>query len=171
MKRIHQFQLHQVSQLPDTWSEAGAQLMADGAEAPVFSSWHKLLKALKNRSGEEFVDHSWLVLDMKHAEIVACIGATNLQSLQETTSDELPTESLPRWETNRFAQLGEQVIFENRNFSGFHWQLLDGAVHEVPLRLSYLERKAERNPNGMFAYCLGLVGQWRDMFVRRPSHV
>ncbi|MEM7478686.1 MAG: hypothetical protein AAF483_27190, partial [Planctomycetota bacterium] len=45
-------------------------------------------------------------------------------------------------------------IYENRNVRDFHWELIEGANREIPFRLSFLERLAEKSMAfGLLLYC------------------
>lgn len=60
----------------------------------------------------------------------------------------------------------EVVLYANLNTSDVHWAWIDGAQREVPMKLSYLQRGAAKNPNGWLAFGYGLLGEFRDMFRR-----
>lgn len=172
MKRIREFRLFWLrhsdpSTNPDGWCETGENIAIE------FSSWHRLWNHVKSLLRDS-PDRQILIVDPQTEDAIAVFSPWNLQMIQEDAADDQEDTSdsaEPRWDSHRFRMNIDTPFYENRNHSGFHWQLLDGAELEVPLRLSYLERKAERNPDGWFAYCLALVGQWRDMFARRSAQL
>ena len=49
------------------------------------------------------------------------------------------------WDSVLFARSAGCDFFENRNVQDYYWELLEGARREVPFRLNYLEKRAERS--------------------------
>lgn len=175
MKRVRDF-LVKVGEtgVSDTEASSGGQ-----SEGTRFSSWHKVWDFVRGRLEEVGSPSQAIVLDPQTGNVIASFSSYSEQAEEEAArevSEEEDDQGPPKgpwrqWESVRFATFQGVEFFENRDVKGYHWDLLDGAIHEVPFRLSYWERKAERHPNGVFAYCLGLIGEWRDMFVGQKAHV
>ena len=141
-------------------------------------SWHKVWDYIAESCQETEGAEVWQIVDPVGKLLIASVSKNNLQredearihaenSEREDQDDDLPPESSRIWFSSVFATKNGHELFINRNTQDFYWELVDGATHEVPFRLSYLERKAERNPDGLFAYCLGWVGQLSDMFSKK----
>ena len=109
-------------------------------------------------------------MDGESKEVIARFSSQDLQVYASESGEEIyeeeNAETPTRWDSEEFVLEGfEKPFFANRNILDYEWHLLDGATHEVPFRLSYLERKAEMNPNGFVARCHRLMLEWRDMFA------
>lgn len=156
MKRLHHFGIDIRAE-----SEAGEPVKTE--DLIHFDSWHKTWKRIQKELNDNGVPFEALVIDPKTKRLVASFSLHNQQSLeQENTDSELESPRL--WETDPVEHQGGFDFFCNRNVADFEWILLDGAVHDVPFSLGFLERKANRSPNGIYAYAHQLFGQWRDMF-------
>ena len=140
------------------------------SEAQQTSSWHKVWEIVENYCATRPEQSEALVLDGESKEVIARFSSQDLQVYASESGEEIyeeeNAETPTRWDSEEFVLEGfEKPFFANRNILDYEWHLLDGATHDVPFRLSYLERKAELNPNGLVARCHRLMLEWRDMFA------
>lgn len=141
--------------------------------APVQTSdgWHETCEMVQQRLASEDSCQA-IVFDSIAKRVVAQFSSENL-SLVETPANLLETEefeadSLPcrqAWSSLPLNTEGADLVYENRNVRDFFWDQIEGARRDVPFRLGYFERLAERHQ--VFAYPLGLVREWQDMFGRK----
>ncbi|MCA9194510.1 MAG: hypothetical protein KDB03_22220 [Planctomycetales bacterium] len=162
MKRVHEF-------LVET-------LAAKGVSRHPYSSWHRVWE----HASDAFFSKqaTTLVYDPLQTDtVIAIFSASNLQHhpaqascLIESASNSAPFLDNLRWVSQRVPkhephmQTSDDIHFYiNMNISEFYWGQVEGAKHELPFRLSFLERRAEQNPDSLWARGLGLFEQWRDM--------
>lgn len=157
MKRLHHFGI-------DIRSEADSGAPVKTENLIHFDSWHKTWKRIQKELNDTKVPFEALVIDPKTKRLVASFTLHNQQNLEQEDTDS--EQEVPRlWETDSVEHDGEFAFFCNRNVADFEWMLLEGARHDVPFQLGFLERKANRSPNGIYAYLHQMFGQWRDMFT------
>ena len=150
MKRVRQFYLQQAS--PNASAE--------------YTSWHQTWDAAvellkQSPTGDSAVD----VLEAKNStEVVARFCSV---SLHDNELDDA-TEGVAHWDSEFVGehQSGSK-LYANLNIIDYHWEWVEGARHRVPLRLGFLERKAELHPEGWAAYGLYLLSSYRDILLRR----
>lgn len=147
--------------------EQADQIISDAQRT---SSWHKVWELVEEAFAKADSNREALVVDVESKELIARFSSEDLQvyaseSGESIYDEEDETGSPANWDSVPFDIAGSSTIcFANRNILDYEWHLLDGATHEVPFRLSYLERKAELNPNGIVARWHRLLLEWRDMF-------
>jgi hypothetical protein len=166
MKRVRQFNLIAACQTGNTQRE--------------ITGWHKTWEAavaLLTEGASEVRLHD---IGNKANGLIAIFSSENLQALQgasgdeqsgdESSGDDKPSEPPETSDSIRWVSepitaetVEQQACYANRNHSDFGWRWIDGSQHEVPYRLTFIERKAERNPDGIWARGLGLVAELRDM--------
>lgn len=133
------------------------------------SSWHKVWETIEAHFDAHPDQARAAVLDMEFKAVVASFSSTDMQLYiddndGDTDAGERDTRpQRPLWDSVPMAKGEQTQYFANRNIDEYEWHLLDGAKHEVPFRLSYLERTAENNPNGIVARVHRLLLEWRDM--------
>lgn len=180
VKRVRQFHVC-ISDVADSVASSDRSSPIPSAKASndvaserwLFDSWHKLWDSVVTRLSETPDEIEVTVFDQKLRQIVAHFSNVNLQSRDEAaavpTKAELETGEKPKsstsWESIAISEAGSSTLYENRNVQDYYWDLLEGARREVPFRLTYFERKAKHN--SAFAFGLGLIQEWRDMFVRQ----
>ena len=128
------------------------------------NSWHDLRKNCKESlQNGEF--EPVLVFDTTTKQIVASISSQDeqLQQRSHQNEDGEIIVTLPKWESYSLGRIEAQDLFLNCNATDFEWHLLEGGKYESPFRLSYLERIAERNPDGFIARWARSIHAWRDM--------
>lgn len=125
-------------------------------------SWHVLWKSVDEylQSAENGAEAE--VTRPNSSLVIASFSTVDLQ-------EQSIENQVRKWESIHFGSYHDREFFVNRNIHDFHWLLLDGAIHEVPYELSYFERKAARNPDGLVAYGIGLMEEWRDMHSNRAA--
>lgn len=131
-----------------------------------FESWHDFRKQVKSQVAAAELEEA-IVIDAISKQTIASISQINEQHCQlekQSEADERVT-LFPKWDSQRIATIGEHEFFLNRNVTDFEWHLLEGAKYDVPFRLSYLERLAERHPEGLIASLQGSARAWRDMLA------
>lgn len=171
MKRVSSFQVHMYQQGQGdlaAFAEPPAKRSASGPQdgsAPTqirLASWHKTCQAVLDRLSEESGSkREAVVFDSKTKSVLARFSRQNLESTTTTDEEEFANKEsnddyeentvTKDWDSVAFAKIGGDgfeggdSIYENRNVRDYHWELLVGAQREVPFRLSYLERNAEKN--------------------------
>ncbi len=126
-----------------------------------FKGWHKVwdfaAERLKN-DGCECLIYDGL---RKSSPIIACFSKTKLESSNQTSS-----ANQTRWQSEQIEHGGSEGLFANYNMTDIGWDWIDGASHDLPFELGFVEREAGRHPNGFLAFLLGLRNQAIDMFGR-----
>lgn len=128
------------------------------------ASWHDIRKQCRALLSEE-EPTSMVIFDAATRQIVACFSTEDEQLKQRSnqTEDGEVIHVLPKWESSSLGQVNGQSYVLNCNSTDFEWHLLEGGKYESPFRLSYLERVAERNPEGFIARWARSIHEWRDM--------
>jgi hypothetical protein len=99
----------------------------------------------------------------KHSAVIARFAAHDLQDeLVATAEDKHPT----RWRSETIHTANGQTRFACCNLTDFGWNWVEGAERELPFRLNYFERDAERNPRGMIARLMEVGAEARDLMRR-----
>jgi hypothetical protein len=129
-----------------------------------FTSWHKACEYIAERfkSGEVEDGNDGFLVDPTTKRVVIRFAVR-----MESDSDDKSWKEGDAWKTVTSSRLDDgRCLVELSNTRDFAWELLDGAKREVPFRLNYLERNAERK-----SWCKSLLMElqkYRDMFGR-PS--
>lgn len=130
-------------------------------ESKLFTSWHKACDFVRQsfESGEIAGGKDGFIVDAKTKRVVIRFSAAGIET------NERESAVGDAWEAKSRGSLddGRRVI-EFSNVRDFAWEFLEGAKRDVPFRLSYLERNAERK-----SWCKSLlmeVQKFRDMFGR-----
>ncbi len=71
-----------------------------------------------------------------------------------------------RWRSEAIHTPTGQTRYAYTNATDFGWNWVEGAKRELPFRLSYLERDAERNPRGIIARLMEVGAEARDLLRR-----
>lgn len=127
------------------------------------SGWHKAWELAEQAMQDRCAEGRIYDAQLKHSPTIAIFSDRNLQNElvdQGTTSSRLSWRSEPLGVIRGFDR------YANRNVTDFGWSWVEGAKHDLPFRLSYLERGAERNPNGLWAHLLALRAEFRDLLGR-----
>lgn len=96
---------------------------------------------------------------LKHSPAIAIFSDRS----QNELVDQATGPSQPSWRTEPLGVIHGFDRYANRNVSDFGWSWVEGAKHDLPLCLSYIERGAERNPNDLWAHLLALRAEFRDL--------
>ena len=183
MKRVLKYQLDFGPQRP-SFEEGGSPLpSADGLEVTgevpkttELTSWHQAWDLAYRHSVAEDCPLETVIRDIVNREVIATFSTVNSCIASGINEDEMTSEEenrspgAVRWGSEKIGSVGGRDCFLNRNMSGYHWILLDGAKHEVPYRLNYLERMQDRYPNSPLAYGLEFAFEFCDRILPRSAH-
>ena len=190
MKRVANYELcfgkcHDsiIGQTQAMRSELGQASGQDALPGIRHKSWHQVWDCAYEHLASESNPLETLVLDLENSVVIASFSHLNWQitlvSDEECTGidgdgddddDDAPRFGSPCWESEKIGSIGNRELFLNRNASDYHWLLLDGARHEVPFRLGFLERVLERRPNGPLAYGLEFALELRDRILSSHAY-
>jgi hypothetical protein len=124
------------------------------------SGWHKVWEIAKRALEADTVEGRIHDSHLKRSPLIAVFSHHNFQDeLAKIALEELST----RWRTEPLGKIRGVERFANTNVTDFGWSWIEGAKRDLPYRLSFLERQAERNPNGLMAFMLGLRAEARDL--------
>ncbi len=124
------------------------------------SGWHKAWELAEQAMHDNCVEGRILDAGSKKAPIIAIFSHHNFQDeLADIASDAIRT----RWRSEPLGNIHGAERFANTNLSDFGWSWVEGAKRDLPFRLNYLERGAERNPDGLIAFMLGLKAEASDL--------
>ncbi len=138
------------------------EVLSGGApDCHEFKGWHKAWDFAAERLKDDGFESRIYDSQRKSSEVIAYFSREKLE-LSDRTSRNFKT----RWQSENIeSALGER-LFANYNMTDFGWDWIDGASHDLPFQLGYIEREAGRHPNGFLAFLLGLRNQALDMFGR-----
>jgi hypothetical protein len=125
------------------------------------SGWHKAWELAEQAMHDNCVEGRISDAGNKKSPIIAIFSHHNMQ---DELVDIDPVAVKTRWRSEPLGNIHGAERFANTNVTDFGWSWVEGAKRDLPFRLSYLERSAERNPNGLFAYMLGLKAEAADLF-------
>lgn len=147
MKRIREFNVNLRHQEGGTTSQQ-------------VSGWHKAWDLSEQAFWDHYVEGQIFDAGLKNSPAIAIFSHHNFQDeVADIASEAIKT----RWRSEPLGQIHGIERFANTNLSDFGWSWVEGAKRDLPFRLNYLEREAERNPNGLFAFVLGLQAEARDL--------
>lgn len=127
------------------------------------NGWHKAWELAEQAMHDDCVEGRILDAGNHKSPIIAIFSHHNMQDeLVDIASDAVKT----RWRSEPLGNIHGAERFANTNLSDFGWSWVEGAKRDLPFRLSYLERQAEHNPNGLLALMLGLKAEAADLFRR-----
>ena len=122
--------------------------------------WHKTWDRCVEAMRDEAQDCQVFDSQQRSSPTVAWFCYRNMQAEQEEI---LETAGIVRWKTEVVPDANAE-FYANYNQTDFGWAWVEGAKRDLPFRLSYFERKAERNPGGSLAFFMGLWAEVRDLF-------
>lgn len=126
----------------------------------VINGWHKAWDIAEHALHEQCVEGQLFDARQRNSPVIAVFSHHNFQNeLSDMASQAVKT----RWRTDPLGAIGGTERFANTNLSDFGWSWVEGAQRDLPFRLNYLERSAERNPEGLMAFMLGLGAEARDL--------
>ena len=132
-------------------------------ESQRISGWHKAWELAEQALHDSCAEGRIFDAQLKNSPTIAIFSARNLQN---ELVDRATGQSQPNWRSEPLGVIRDLDRYANRNVTDFAWSWVEGAKHDLPFRLSYLERGAERNPNGLWAYLLALRAEFRDYLSR-----
>jgi hypothetical protein len=190
MKRVRLYRLQFVNQASSVVAadilNAGAGENGSLGESETLTSWHKVWDVACRHLSSDAQPLETVVIDPETNHVIATFTLTNQQIALAPDADALDAGAVdddeqdydqqavpsqfPRWESEMICSRGGRTLFINRNASHFHWQLLDGARHEVPFRLSFLELFLDRHSIGPLNYCLDLAYEVCGRILPKVQH-
>lgn len=142
------------------------KLIIDSASAKrehLITGWHKawdfVLASLEEPTSVGRIYDA----QAKNSAIIATFSAYD--SNIETEADEATTPAT-RWRSETIHTPSGQTRYAYTNTTDFGWNWVEGAKRELPFRLNYLERDAERNPRGLIARLMEVGAEARDLLRR-----
>ncbi len=137
---------------------------ATGEVEHLFTGWHMVWDfVLASLEEPTSVAHIYDA-QAKHSAIIARFSADDWDN--ETNVDTAKTPAT-HWRSEAILTPTGQTRYAIRNVTDFGWYWVEGAKHELPFRLSYFERGAERNPSGVIARLMELGAEARDLLRLR----
>lgn len=99
----------------------------------------------------------------KHSAIIVRFSTHESNDETQVTAAKAPAT---RWRSEAIETPSGQTRYAFTNMTDFGWSWVEGAKREVPFRLSYFERDAERNPRGVIARLMEVGAEARDLLRR-----
>lgn len=178
MKRVRSFDIRfltlpsersQAASFADVYASISKAVLPAAAAVPgvPLESWHATCDLVQSR-WEASTDLLAVVLDSTSKRIVACFSDVNLADRsmpgQHTAAEDEDEDAAdgytvlnPTWQSLKMVP-SDGGLYENRNVRDFFWEQIEGAKRDVPFRLSYLERFADRHQG--IAYPMSMVRDW-----------
>lgn len=136
---------------------------ASGEMEHIITGWHKawdfVLASLEEPTSVARIYDA----QVKRSAIIVTFSADD--SISETQANATKTPDT-RWRSEAIRTPSGQTRYAYSNTTDFGWNWVEGAKRELPFRLSYLERDAERNPQGIIARLMEVGAEARDLLRR-----
>ncbi len=124
------------------------------------SGWHKAWDLAIENMRQGCSECRVYDAEARHSGVVASFSDRDMQAeLEDIASDAIKT----RWRTEPLLKQTGMALFANHNTTEFGWSWVEGATHDLPYRLGFFEKGAERNPDGLLAFVLGLRNEAMDL--------
>lgn len=173
MKRIRGFQFVVLQEgqwnagsNPGQW-RLSSKLLASavGVENSWHRTWNQCLAAYRDSCalGES---KEAIITSANDRVVLAVIGKKALAN-EFTDSDGEPlwkSSEMARSPSEEQAGSSDDRVFVNFNCNAIAWVDLVGAEMAVPCSLSFLERRAKKNPDGIYGRMVARLGELRDYF-------
>ncbi len=131
-----------------------------GITAQDVSGWHKAWELAEQAMHDDCVEGRIADARAKRAPMIAIFSHHNFQDELADVADQAVKT---KWRSEPLGKIKEAERFANTNLTDFGWTWVEGAKRDLPFRLNYFERGAERNPEGLLALMLGLRAEARDL--------
>lgn len=148
MKRIREFKLivgsidgaaeHRVTGWHKAWDLAVASIESAGSDCRIYDA------------------------QIEHSPVIALF--TDHEIEEDESSPEVTDGVRTSWRSEPFHTSDGQTRYALANMTDFGWKWVEGAERELPFRLNYFERNAERYPQGWIARTMELWAEIRDLF-------
>jgi hypothetical protein len=124
------------------------------------NGWHKAWELAESALCSHAIEGRILDTFIKKSPMIAVFSHHNFE---DELADIARSAVKTRWRSESLGNIRGVERFANTNVTDFGWSWVEGAKRDLPFRLSYLERQAERNPEGLMAFMLGLRAEARDL--------
>ncbi len=147
MKRIREFKLIVAS--------------SEGAEEHRVIGWHKAWDLAVASLDSPTSDCRIYDAQIKHSPVIALF--TDHEIEDDESSPEVTRGIRTKWRSEAFQTHTSQTRYALTNMTDFGWKWVEGAERELPFRLNYFERQAERFPQGWIARWMEIWAEARDL--------
>ncbi|MEZ6138549.1 MAG: hypothetical protein R3C53_27005 [Pirellulaceae bacterium] len=142
------------------------------------SGWHKAYDVAERKFAALLEEQPIeTTSDLPSVDILDSLGKLTVARFSSIHEEKIQTESANqegqsvvdiRWESHPLKLApSDMPCFAHLNTSDFQWVWLDGATREVPVRLGFLDRRAARNPDGIWGRVASIVAESRDWMFGR----